>query len=71
MTSSEYIYCGPHRMQDELPESELKIGEALLSPTRTYLPVIKKISEEMEWNSKERFTVQVEARQSAFGLEQM
>ena len=47
LTSSAYIYCGPHRMQDELPESELKIGEALLSPTRTYLPVIKKISEEI------------------------
>ena len=47
LTDSEYIYCGPHRMQDKLPKSELTVGEALLSPTRTYLPVIKKISEEI------------------------
>ena len=47
LTDSEYIYCGPHRMQDKLPKSELTVGEALLSPTRTYLPVIQKISEEI------------------------
>lgn len=47
LTDSAYIYCGPHRMQDHLPESEFKVGDALLSPTRTYLPVIKKISEEI------------------------
>ena len=47
LTDSEYIYCGPHRMNDQLPESELKVGEALLSPTRTYLPIIKKVSEEI------------------------
>ena len=46
-TEEKFIYCGPHRMNDLLPTSELTIGEALLSPTRTYLPLIKKISEEI------------------------
>jgi len=45
-TNPEYLYCGPHRMQDSLPQSQLKVGEALLSPTRTYLPVARKIIEE-------------------------
>lgn len=39
-TDTEYVYCGPHRMQDNLPGSEQTVGEALLSPTRTYAPVI-------------------------------
>ena len=34
-------------MNDPLPSSGLNVGEALLSPTRTYLPLIKKISEEI------------------------
>ena len=45
-TNPEYLYCGPHRMQDSLPQSQLKVGEALLSPTRTYLPIAKKIIQE-------------------------
>ena len=47
LTEQEYVYCGPHRMNDPLPSSDLTVGEALLSPTRTYLPLIKKISEEI------------------------
>ena len=42
-TDTEYVYCGPHRMQDALPESEQTVGEALLSPTRTYAPVIHQL----------------------------
>ena len=45
-TNSEFLYCGPYRMKDNLPESEFSIGEALLSPTRTYIPVAKKLIEE-------------------------
>ncbi len=45
-TNPNYLYCGPHRMQDLLPQSQLKVGEALLSPTRTYLPVARKIIQE-------------------------
>jgi phosphoribosylformylglycinamidine cyclo-ligase len=36
-------YCGRFHLQDPLPESTMTIGEAILSPTRTYLPVISKI----------------------------
>jgi phosphoribosylformylglycinamidine cyclo-ligase len=45
-TKEEYLYCGPFRMQDELPNSNLSVGHALLSPTRTYLPVIQSIMAE-------------------------
>ncbi len=46
-TSQEYIYCGPYRMMDPLPGSNLSVGQALLSPTRTYLPVAKAIAHEL------------------------
>lgn len=45
-TKEEYLYCGPFRMQDELPNSNLSVGHALLSPTRTYLPVVQSIMAE-------------------------
>ncbi len=34
------VYTGPYRLTDKLPGSTLKVGEALLSPTRSYAPVI-------------------------------
>ena len=37
------VYCGKYRLEDALPGSSLTVGEALLSPTRTYLPVISRI----------------------------
>mgnify|MGYP001567384904 FL=1 len=46
-TPDEYIYCGPYRMADPLPGSSLSVGQALLSPTRTYLPVAKAMAEEL------------------------
>jgi phosphoribosylformylglycinamidine cyclo-ligase len=49
-TDLQYVYCGPHRMTDPLPGSTLSVGEALLSPTRTYLPVVKRIVEELNQN---------------------
>ncbi len=39
-TNRELVYCGPYRFEDKLPESSLTIAQALLSPTRTYAPVI-------------------------------
>ncbi|HBP38859.1 MAG TPA: phosphoribosylformylglycinamidine cyclo-ligase [Clostridiales bacterium] len=36
-------YCGNWHLQDPLPGSQLSVGEAILSPTRTYLPVIRAI----------------------------
>jgi phosphoribosylformylglycinamidine cyclo-ligase len=42
-TDKQYLYCGPYKMTDPLPESDMTVGDALLSPTRTYAPVIKKL----------------------------
>jgi len=39
----DLAYCGPHRLNDLLEGSSLTIKEALLSPTRTYFPIISKI----------------------------
>ena len=41
------IYCGPYRLQDPLPNSNMLVGEAILSPTRTYAPVIYKLRREL------------------------
>ena len=40
-TDARYLYCGPYKMEDPLPGSALTVGEALMSPTRTYAPIIK------------------------------
>ena len=42
-TDPKYLYCGPYRLNDPLPESTLTVGEALMSPTRTYAPIIKQL----------------------------
>jgi len=39
------VYCGPYRLSDPLPDSEFSVGEAILSPTRTYAPVIYQLRE--------------------------
>lgn len=40
------MYCGPYKLDDPLPDSTLTVGQALLSPTRTYAPVIYKLLDE-------------------------
>lgn len=42
-----FVYCGPHRLNSPLPNSTMSIGEALLSPTRTYTPFIIKLIKEL------------------------
>lgn len=37
------VYCGSGKMEDLLPHTGLSLGRAILSPTRTYLPVIKEV----------------------------
>ena len=37
------VYCGKFKLEDALPGSSMTVGEAILSPTRTYLPVLSKI----------------------------
>ena len=41
----ELVYCGPYRLSDPLPDSGFTVGEAILSPTRTYAPVIYRMRE--------------------------
>ena len=36
----DLAYTGPFRLQDPLPGSTMSVGEALLSPTRTFAPVL-------------------------------
>lgn len=37
------LFCGKYRLTDHLPGSDLTVAEAILSPTRTYLPVIRDV----------------------------
>lgn len=37
------VYCGKYMLSDKLPGTELTAAEAVLSPTRTYMPVINDI----------------------------
>ena len=39
--AKEDAYCGRYFVDDRLPGSGMTVGEALLSPTRTYLPVVR------------------------------
>lgn len=54
--ASELIYSGSRRLTDQLEigpalsRRKLEIGKLVLSPTRTYAPVIKKIFEKHRWH---------------------
>lgn len=45
-TDPSLVYCGPYKLEDPLPGSTLTVGQALLSPTRTYAPVIARLLKE-------------------------
>ena len=47
-TDEEYIYSGKFNLTDKLEGTPLDIGKALLSPTRTYAPILNKIVENDE-----------------------
>ncbi|MDR3229533.1 MAG: phosphoribosylformylglycinamidine cyclo-ligase [Puniceicoccales bacterium] len=44
---AELAYCGPFRLEDPLEGSSLTIGQALLSPTRTYAPFVPRLLREL------------------------
>ena len=44
---ADFAYTGSFRLQDQLPGSTSTVGEALLSPTRTYAPILMKIFAEL------------------------
>ncbi|MBV1879888.1 MAG: GntR family transcriptional regulator [Pseudomonadales bacterium] len=43
----DIVYCGPYRLEDKLPESSFSVGEAILSPTRSYAPLINRALSEL------------------------
>ena len=43
--SPDKVYQGPYELNDQLPGGDMEVGEALLSPTRTYLPVVRRVLE--------------------------
>ena len=43
LSESDYYYTGKFRLSDELPETGISIGKAILSPTRTYAPLLKEV----------------------------
>lgn len=43
----ELVYSGPHSLTDQVEGLELDMGKLVLSPTRTYAPIVKTILEEM------------------------
>lgn len=45
-TDLEYIYSGPFGLTDQPGDMPINIGKAILSPTRTYAPLFKAISQE-------------------------
>jgi len=47
-TDEDYIYSGKFNLTDKLEGTPLDIGKALLSPTRTYAPILNKIVENDE-----------------------
>ena len=46
--SDELVYSGTKKVTDRIKNSPLNVGKLVLSPTRTYAPLIKKIFEEIE-----------------------
>jgi len=46
----ELVYSGNTQLTDQVPDTPLDAGKLVLSPTRTYAPVIKRILEECDTN---------------------
>lgn len=40
---SDLIYSGKHKIEDNFEDAPLNVGKLLLSPTRTYLPVVRAV----------------------------
>jgi len=51
LVKSEYRFQGSFKLIDVEEETGIQIGKLLLSPTRTYLPVVKKIFEQVDRKS--------------------
>lgn len=47
---NELVYSGKYKLTDELPDVPLNVGKLVLSPTRTYAPVVKKLIDHLGKN---------------------
>ena len=45
-TPDELVYTGPYKLNDPLPGAGITVAEGLLSPTRTYAPIMRDIYKE-------------------------
>ena len=43
----ELVYSGSYKLTDAVPDTPVNAGQLVLSPTRTYAPVIKKVLDEL------------------------
>ena len=43
----ELVYSGSYKLTDAVPDAPVNAGQLVLSPTRTYAPVIKKVLDEL------------------------
>lgn len=43
LADSDYFYSGNFKLTDPLAETQISIGKAILSPTRTYAPLLKEV----------------------------
>ena len=50
--SDELVYSGTKKVTDRIKNSPLNAGKLVLSPTRTYAPLIKKIYEKNQRKKK-------------------
>jgi phosphoribosylformylglycinamidine cyclo-ligase len=62
---ADLAYTGRHRMSDPVPGSSLTVGQALLSPTRTYAPILKPPSRRPATPSPPSSTIPEAARPNA------
>jgi len=44
------VYCGKFRLTETLPGTDISVGQAILSPTRTFLPVLVPVLEKYREN---------------------
>ncbi len=49
-SNKKLVFCGPYKLEDPLPGSTQTVGQALLSPTRTFAPVIAELLRQMRGN---------------------
>ena len=59
------VYCGKYKVGDKLPGCDVDVIDAILSPTRTYAPIIRDILAQSAIRYTESSTAPVVVRASA------